>query len=87
MRYLPTFILLLASVQVGLAQSTLLESVKQNPNEAKVLCKNFKDLNQRGISATSPQEIRKIAKKRNLSDIDAEILATYVIGLNCPNVR
>ena len=69
------------------AQSKLLESVKRNPNEARSLCDYFKSLNSKGISAYSKEAISRIAKKRNLNSIDAEILSTYVIGLNCPDVR
>ena len=69
------------------AQSTLLESVKRNPGEAKALCKQFKALNAKGESALSGQAIGQLASERNLSTTDAEILATYVIGLHCPDVR
>ena len=69
------------------AQSTLLESVKRNPDEAKALCRQFKALNAKGESALSGQAIGQLAKQRNLSITDAEILATYVIGLHCPDVR
>ncbi len=70
-----------------LAQSTLLESVKRNPEEALALCKEFRYLNSRGVSANSKQALKKISQQRNLSIIDAEILSMYVIGLNCPDVR
>ena len=69
------------------AQSSLLESVKGNPQEAIELCEEFKALNKKGISASSNIAINDVARKRNLSRIDAEILSTYVIGLNCPDVR
>jgi len=69
------------------AQSTLLESVKRNPKEAKALCRQFKALNAKGESALSGQAIGQLASQRNLSTTDAEILATYVIGLHCPDVR
>ncbi len=88
MRYLPIFILLgMASPLNVQAQSTLLESVKRNPEEAIAFCKKFQALNERGLSATSEESIKEIARTRNLTAIDAEILATYVIGLNCPDVR
>ena len=70
-----------------LAQSTLLETVKRNPKEAISLCKRFRDLNAEGISASSKTAIREIATKKNLREIDAEILSMYVIGLNCPDVK
>ena len=76
-----------ASSPVALAQSTLLESVQQNPEEARELCLQFKALNEKGVSASSNESIKQVAKQKNLSSIDAEILSTYVIGLNCPNVR
>ena len=69
------------------AQSTLLESVKRNPNEAKALCRQFKAMNAKGKSALSGQAIGQLASQRSLSTTDAEILATYVIGLHCPDVR
>ncbi|TCD56951.1 hypothetical protein [Synechococcus sp. BS55D] len=68
-------------------QSSLLESVKRNPQEAQALCNQFKALNAQGVSATSPQAINNLAKQRGLTRQDAEILATYVIGLYCPDVR
>ena len=87
-RVFQTFIILLfASAPVILAQSSLLESVKQNPEEANDLCRQFKKMNQGGLSATSLEAINEISKKRNLSVIDAEILSIYVIGLHCPDVR
>tara|TARA_Y100001968_G_scaffold185821_1_gene170168 strand:- start:472 stop:744 length:273 start_codon:yes stop_codon:yes gene_type:complete len=77
--------MLSSSVMVQ-AQSNLLESVKRNPSEAKSLCSNFRELNSKGISASSKQSIKSISQKHNLKDIDAEILSTYVRGLHCPNV-
>ena len=78
---------LLAVASPGTAQSTLLESVKRNPQEAKALCRQFRALNAKGTSALSSQAIGQLARQRNLSTTDAEILATYVIGLHCPDVR
>lgn len=68
------------------AASALLESVKQNPGLAKSLCAQFKQLNASGQSATSPQAIASVARNQGLSPVDAEVLATYVIGLHCPDV-
>ncbi len=68
------------------AQSALLESVKQNPALAKSLCQQFRQLNAQGISATSPGAIANLANSRGLSPVDAEVLATYVIGLHCSTV-
>jgi len=69
------------------AGSKLLENVKRNKSEAISLCNQFKELNAKGILATSSQAIRKVAKQKNLTYKDAEILSFYVIGLNCPDVR
>ena len=69
------------------AQSSLLETVKQNPKESIALCNRFKVLNSEGISASSKIAIQEIAAKRNLRYVDAEILSMYVIGLNCPDVQ
>jgi len=88
MRHFFALLLLsLANAPVLKAQSTLLESVKRNPDEARALCRQFKDLNSKGISASSTQAISQVSRQKNLSPIDAEILSTYVIGLNCPDVR
>ena len=88
MSHLPTLMLLIFGIApYAIAESSLLESVKRNPNEALALCGQFKTLNTQGISASSKQSIMEVARKRNLSSIDAEILSTYVIGMNCPDVR
>ena len=68
------------------AASALLDSVKQNPGLAKSLCAQFKQLNASGQSATSPQAIASVARNQGLSPVDAEVLATYVIGCHCPDV-
>jgi hypothetical protein len=68
------------------AQSALLESVKQNPALAQSLCQQFRQLNAQGISATSKASISSLASSRSLSPMDAEVLATYVIGLHCSTV-
>ena len=73
--------------QPAAAQSALLESVKQNPQRAKALCSELKDLNAQGLSYTSPQAVAQIASRQGLSPTDAEILSTYVVGLYCPDVR
>jgi len=69
------------------AASALLESVKQNPALAKSLCAQFKQLNASGRSATAPESIAIVASSQGLSQVDAEVLTTYVIGLHCPDVR
>ncbi|ABM71860.1 conserved hypothetical protein [Prochlorococcus marinus str. MIT 9515] len=69
-----------------LSQSNLLESVKKNPSDAIKMCNKFKELNSKGISASSDKAIEFVAKKNNLNPINAEILSIYVIGLHCPQV-
>jgi hypothetical protein len=69
------------------AASALLESVKQNPALAKSLCAQFKQINAAGRSATAPDSIAMVASSQGLSQMDDEVLATYVIGLHCPDVR
>nr|WP_254217265.1 hypothetical protein [Synechococcus sp. CCY 9618] len=64
----------------------MLESVKQNPALAKSMCQQFRQLNAQGISATSKASITSLAGSRGLSTMDAEVLATYVIGLHCSSV-
>ena len=71
----------------ALAQSGLLDSVKQNPQRARALCSELKALNSQGVSYTSPQALSQVAASQGLSSTDAEILATYVVGLYCPDVR
>ena len=68
------------------AQSTLLESVKKNPKNAIEICNKFKELNKRGISASSDEAVNYVLKKNKLSPVNAEILSIYVIGIHCPNV-
>ena len=68
-----------------MAQSRLLENVKRNPDEAKSICKNFRDLNKDNVSAGSLESIQKISIQKNISKVDAEILSMYVRGLYCPD--
>ena len=70
--------------QGALAQSRLLEGVKRNPDEAKSICESFRKLNQENISAASQKSIQTISIKKNISEVDAEILSMYVRGLHCP---
>ena len=70
--------------QGAMAQSRLLESVKRNPDEAKSFCRSFRELNKENISASSKKSIQKISIKKNISEVDAEILSMYVRGLHCP---
>ncbi len=76
----------MAVPQPARAQSALLESVKQNPALARSMCQEFQKLNAQGISATSPGAIANLARSQGLSPMDAEVLATYVIGLHCSSV-
>ena len=76
----------LAFVNPVIAQSNLLESVKKNPANAIKMCNKFKELNSKGISASSDKAIEFVSKKNNLNPINAEILSIYVIGLHCPKV-
>ena len=81
------FTLLLLSIgnsQVSMAQSRLLEGVKRNPDEAKTICESFRKLNKEKISAASKKSIQTISIKKNISEVDAEILSMYVRGLHCP---
>ena len=82
--YLPLIISI--GFSPALSQSNLLESVKKNPNNAIEICKKLKQLNSKGISASSDEAVNYISKKNNLSPVNAEILSIYVIGLHCPNV-
>jgi hypothetical protein len=85
---LALLILVLAGLPPGAqAASPLLERVKQNPALARKMCARFKQLNAEGISATSQRSINAVAEAQGLSPMDAEVLITYVIGLNCPDVR
>ena len=81
-------LLFLSSVSINpvIAQSNLLESVKKNPANAIKMCNKFKELNSKGISASSDKAIEFVSKKNNLNAINAEILSIYVIGLHCPTV-
>ena len=88
MNYLYSIAMVIIAIAPGaLAQSSLLENVKKNPKEAEVLCKQFRNLNAKGISASSKATIDQISSQRNLSGTDAEILSIYVIGLYCPDVN
>jgi len=70
--------------QEAIAQSTLLEEVKRNPDEAKSICQTFSELNKKNISASSQQSIQEISNQKKISKGDAEILSMYVRGLYCP---
>ena len=70
--------------QNAMAQSRLLEGVKNNPDEAQSICKSFRELNKKNVSSSSPTSIQKISIQKNISEGDAEILSMYVRGLYCP---
>ena len=69
------------------ADSDLLNGVKSNPQEAKAMCKSFRDQNDRGTSAYDRATTREVANSRQISKPDAEVLITYVVGIHCPDVR
>ena len=68
------------------SQSNLLESVKKNPGEAVKICKQFREFNSKGISASSDKAIEYVSKKNKLTPVNAEIFSIYVIGLHCPDI-
>jgi len=78
--------LFFSSLYPVLSQSSLLETVKKNPNEAKNLCNKFRDLNSKGISASSDKAIEYVSNKKKLTPVNAEIFSIYVIGLHCPDI-
>jgi len=69
-----------------LSQSSLLETVKKNPNEARNLCNKFREFNAKGISASSDEAIEHVSIKKKLTPVNAEIFSIYVIGLHCPDI-
>ena len=84
--FLFLFFLFSNSLYPVLSQSNLLESVKRNPGEAKVICSKFRELNSKGISASSNEAIDYVSKKNKLNPVNAEIFSIYVIGLHCPDI-
>ena len=84
--YFLLLFLSVAYINPVLSQSGLLESVKKNPGDAIKICNKFKELNSKGISASSDKAIEFVSKKNNLNPMTAEILSIYVIGLHCPQV-
>ena len=75
-----------SSLSPVFSQSNLLDSVKKNPNEARNLCKKFRDFNSKGISASSDKAIDYVSDKKKLTPVNAEIFSIYVIGLHCPDI-
>ena len=69
------------------ADSELLNGVKRNPQEAQAMCQTFRSLNGQGESAYDKSTTKKVAKSRQISRRDAEVLITYVVGIHCPDVR
>ena len=49
------------------SQSTLLESVKKNPDEAINMCNKFKEFNSKGISANSDKAIEYVSTKKKVN--------------------
>ena len=68
------------------SQSNLLESVKKNPGEAINICNKFKELNSKGVSASSDEAIGYVSDNYKLTPVNAEIFSIYVIGLHCPDI-
>ena len=69
------------------AASPLLDSIKQNPQQARMLCTALRQLNGQGQPALSAAGIALVGSRQNLSPLDAEIVTTYVVGLYCPDVH
>ena len=59
---LASLLALLAQAPLALAQSAILESVRQNPAQAKALCQQLRQLNTQGVSSTSPEAVRMVAR-------------------------
>ena len=53
-----------------------LETVKKNPNEARNLCNKFREVNSKGISASSDKVIKYVSKKKKLTPVNAEIFSS-----------
>ena len=68
-------------------QSSLLDSVKQNPAKGQALCSRLRQLNAQGVSFTATQATSMVSAQQGLSPADSEVLITYVVGLYCPDVR
>ena len=85
-KYFLFLFLSLVPINSVLSQSNLLESVKKNPADAIKICNKFKELNSKGVSASSDKAIDFVSKKNKLSPVNAEILSIYVIGLHCPQI-
>ena len=64
MKLLLFFFLSLASINPLLSQSNLLENVKKNPADAIKMCNKFKELNSKGVSASSDKAIEFVSKKK-----------------------
>ena len=74
------------SLNPVLSQSNLLESAKKNPDEAKIICNKFRELNSKGVSASENEAIDYVSKRNKLTSVNAEIFSIYVIGLHCPDI-
>ena len=69
----------------AVAQTDLLENFKNNSQQAKELCLTLLILEEEGQSAYSIETTALIAKNKNLSTSEAEILITYVYEMQCKN--
>lgn len=75
------------TLPAGAQQSSLLDSIKQNPQRGQVLCGQLRQLNAQGVSFTSSQITTMVSAQQGLSPADSEVLVTYAVGLYCPDVR
>ena len=73
----------------ALALSELLDSIKRDPAEAKAMCRQFRTskATNKSFDPYSRKTTLEVARKRQLSANDAEILITYVVGMHCPDVH
>lgn len=79
-------LLALAMQPLRAQPSALLDQVKLNPGRGKALCQQLRQFNRQGTSFTAQQVTAQVARQQNISQPDAEILLTYVVGLYCPDV-
>ena len=84
--FLYLLLLFSSSLSPVFSQSSLLESVKKNPDEAIKICKKFREFNSKGISASSDKAIEYVSNKKKFTPVNAEIFSIYVIGLHCPDI-
>ena len=87
MKFLLFVLLILSpSLNPALSKNNLLENAKNNPNEGLKLCKNFKELNAKKVSAISREATEFVSQEKNISFVDARNYSIYVMGLYCPKI-